>query len=299
MEVIDGSFRNADGTSFTVAPGFLEGDWGSSAIGWVGDPMQPAPDSLEVRWFSYPEDKFYHGKFLLPQQRLYDLLKQGYWNTSEKKQETYDELTLCLLPKGVVVVWLTGQNQVLIGRYQGQEIHYDFKRFNPGANRARLLVQEHAKLPAHVQAEINSHTLSTKRWDTYLKTYSWHLTFSQPLTLLDYRVSYFNAEATTYPLTPDLATYAKAMLETQPRPVPNRLLVTLDAGYGRKRGVKATLDEAETLAAFQTLHAASPSLPLALCLDTDERVSKVRVCLQNARQQVALAKAKVEVYDAK
>jgi len=67
------------GSSFPVPYGHrLDSGWGGSAIGWtVGDPRQPAPDSLEIRWFSYTEDKFYEGHFLLPQERIYHLLKQG------------------------------------------------------------------------------------------------------------------------------------------------------------------------------------------------------------------------------
>jgi hypothetical protein len=298
MEVIDGEFSAVGGTGFPVAPGFLEGDWGLSHIGWgEGDPMQPVPDSLWVRWFSYPEDKFYEGHFLLPQQRLHTLLKQGYWNTDDKRHDTYHTLTLCLLPTGVVVVWLTGQNQVLVGRYQGHEIYYDFKRFNAGADRARMIAQERAKLPPAVQQQIKTHTLSTQRWDNYLKTYNWQVAFSQPVELAAYGVDYVDAESIAYPPSPDMAGYLKAALALRMQPVPSRLLLRLNAGYGRKRTLKVTFsDEAETLAAFQKLHAHSPSQPLTLYFDTDEQVSKVRVSLKNDSQQLELTKAKVEIY---
>jgi len=169
MEVVDGRFRTSDGKGISLGPEFLEGDWGHALGSMVsGDGTAPAPESLEI---SYPEDKFYEGRFALPQQKIYDLLKQGYWDSDDKKHGTYDELTVCLLPKGGVVLWLSGQNQVLIGRYQAHEIMYDFKRFNEAANRPLMVQQERAKMPAHVQAEIRTGTLSTKQWDTYLKTY--------------------------------------------------------------------------------------------------------------------------------
>ena len=301
LEVEDGRCLHADGTGFPIAPEFLEGDWGSSAIGWgVGNPLQPAPERVWVRWFSYPEDKFYEGHFLLPQQRLHDLLKQGYWNTREKKQDTYDELTLCLLPKGVVVLWLSGQNQVLIGRYEGREVNFDFKRFNEAANRARMIAQEQAKLPPAVQVQIRTRTLSTKQWDAYLKKYNWKVAFSQPLKLLNYGIYYFNAEKTNYPSSSDFSAYGKVVLEPTAKPVPNSLYMWVDAGYGRKRQIQIReFNETETLAAFQTLYATCPDLPMTLYLETDERASKVRVLLKNDRQQIELAKAKVELYDAK
>ncbi|RZJ57372.1 MAG: DUF2931 family protein [Hymenobacter sp.] len=299
MEIVEGRFLTSENQAISLSTKFLEGDWGESSTSSVsGDGRAAAPDSLEVRWFSYPEDKFYEGHFLLPQRRIYDLLKQGYWNTDDQRHETYSALTTCLLPTGVVVVWLSGQNQVLLGRYQGQEIKFDFKHFNEAANRPRMIAQEQAKLPATVQAEIRTHSLSTRKWDTYLKTYPWKIEFSQPLDLYYYGVDYFNGEALSYPPGKDTINYAKAFLGTGVRPVPHNLLLKVNAGYGRKREVfiKA-FDEAETFQAFQALHAANPTLPLTLYIETDERVSKARLILKNERQQVELTKAQVGLYN--
>lgn len=303
MEVEDGRFLPPAGTGskgMPIAPEFLEGEWGYSNIGWgVGDPVQPVPERFWVRWYSYPEDKFYEGHFLLPQQRLTDLLRQGYWNPEDKEHETFDEFTLCLLPKGVAVVWLTGANQVLVGRYEGREINFNFKQFNEAANRPRMVAQEQAKLPAAVQHEIRTHTLSTRRWDAYLKTYQWQIGFSQPLKLETYSSNYFNAERNHYPLTPDVAAYAQALLSVQARPVPKTMLLVVDAGYGRRREIRVdAFDEAETLAAFQTLHAAAPTLPLTLYVETDERVTQARFFVKNDQQQLPLDKVKLSVYDA-
>ena len=57
-------------------------------------------------------------------------------------------------------------------------------------------------------------------------------------------------------------------------------------------------DEAETLAAFQSLHAANPALPLTLFIETDARVDKARLFLKNNRQQVELLKSPVLLFDA-
>jgi hypothetical protein len=303
MEVVEGRFTTSDGGSFPVSGGFLEGDWGLSHVGYVsGDGTAPAPDSLEVRWFSYAEDKFYEGHFLLPQQRIHDLLKQGYWNNIDKKSETYDALTVCLLPKGVVVVWLSGRNQVLLGRYEGREILFDFKRFNEAANRPRMIQQEQAKLPPAVQQQIRTGTLSTAQWDAYLQKYPWKLAFSQPLKLYDYGITYLNAEKTSYPQTREVTTYTnytKILLEYSRKSVPRSFVLWVDAGYGRKRQIQVKpFNEAETLSAFQTLHAANPTLPLTLYVETDERVDKARLFLQNDRQRVELTKSPIALYDA-
>lgn len=59
--ILEGRFINSLGSGFPVPYGHtLDGNWGRSGIGWaVGEEMQPVPDSLELRWFSYTEDKFY------------------------------------------------------------------------------------------------------------------------------------------------------------------------------------------------------------------------------------------------
>ena len=300
MEVVEGRFITSDGNRIPISPDFLEGDWGVSHTTYVsGDGMAPAPDSLEARWFSYTEDKFYEGQWILPQQRIHDLLKQGYWNATEQKHETYEKLIICFLPKGVAVVWLAGRNQVLLGRYQAKETAFDFKRFNEAANRPRMIAQEQAKLPVAVQAQIRAGTLSTQPWDSYLKTYSWKVAFSQPLKLNDYAFYSFSAEADNYPLTPALlGPRAQALLSAHPRPIPENLLLVVDAGYGRKREINLkSFDEEETLAAFQSLHAARPAVPLTLYVETDERVTKARVFVKNDQQQVELSKVDIAVYE--
>ena len=68
-------------------------------------------------------------------------------------------------------------------------------------------------------------------------------------------------------------------------------------GASAKSQVRA-FDEAETLAAFQALHAANPTLPLTLFIDTCARVDEARLFLKNDRQQVELAKSPVLLFDA-
>ena len=178
--------------SFPVPFGhFLNSGWGGSAIGWsVGDPLQAAPDSLEIRWFSYTEDKFYEGHFLLPQERIYRLLKAGLWDAENRSQITYNDLSLSVVPGGVVFVWLTqgSGNRVLIGRYVAREIAYDYARHRPKVDRAADVADTRAKLTPEVRREIATRTISSQKWDAWLERYPWQLAFSQPLTLTDYYV---------------------------------------------------------------------------------------------------------------
>jgi hypothetical protein len=297
MEIEQGRFLTADGKSIPFGPEFLQGAWGHShSVVVHGDGTAPAPDSLEMRWFSYTEDKFYEGHWALPQRRIYDLLKQRFWVRSWHRYERYTELTVCLLPTGVAVVWLTGANQVLIGRYQAQAINFDFKRFNPAAKRPLLIKQEQAKLPPSVQAEIRGGQLSSQPWDDYLLTYPWKLELSQPLTLYDSGVAYFNAERAYYSTSLTTPTQLPALLAALPKPVPRYLRVTGTLPDGRRRQLRVRdFDEAQTLAAFRTLHAAHPGAPLTLRLETNADLTQGHLLLKNAYQAMPLSCSSLEL----
>ena len=160
-----GRFVNSSGGGFVVPYGhFLRSGWTGSGISWaVGDELQAVPERLELRWFSYTDDKFYEGHFLLPQEKIYHLLKQGFWDRSAKVRYTYSGFTVCVLPTGGVVVWLDGLRKVVVGRFQAQQIDYDFKQYNAVANRAAVIAETRAELPAAVQATSTS-TGSPPSW---------------------------------------------------------------------------------------------------------------------------------------
>lgn len=300
VELYRGNFIRSDGKSFPVPSGtFLEGSWGlSGSVAVLGDAQQPAPDSLEVLWFSYPEDKFYEGHFRLPQQQIHALLKEGYWNPAEKKPNTYYQLTVCLLPKGAVVVWLTGSNRVLVGRFQASETVFDFKQFNGGATRAEIVQDERSRMSPEVQQQIAAGKLSSQKWDDYLRKYPWKLAFNQKLKLYNYGISYLSAEGTDFPATPDMALYAKVLLEPLPKAVPKdwNLFVETEAGHRHEIRVEA-FDEAQTIAAFQTLHQGSPKSSITLFVEADKPFRQAKLVLQNEFRQIPLDKTKVQLFD--
>lgn len=301
--IAEGRFLTSDGGSFPVPYGhFLKSAWGGSAIGWaVGEALQPAPDSLEIRWFSYTENKFYEGHFLLPQQRIHALLKQGFWQPGPRTQGTYTELAVSVVPTGVVVVWLRSRlNQVLIGRYQAREIQYDYARFQPGSDRAVAMQEAQAAMSPTARHEQATHTISSKKWDDYLKTYPWQVAFSQPLTLTTFGISYLNAESLEDPPTPDLVAFTQVLLAPGPKPVPNTMGLVVSGPYGRQRRLDLDFsDEHETQTAFRTLAAQHPTEPITLFVEVDEQLSKATLSLRAGGQVVALPKSKAASWPVK
>lgn len=296
-----GRFFASTGGGFPVPSGhFIEEGWGGTAIGWaVGDPMQPAPDSLEIRWYSYAEDAFWQGTFLLPQERIHALLKQGLWEAGQQKQLTYTSLSVSVLPTGGVVVWLNGQGEkVLIGRYQAQRIDYDYAKHRPRVDRAAVLATRRAAMSPEVQQEIKTGTLSAKKWDEYLRRYRWQLEFSQPVTLAKFGIRYLSAEATGLPTSPDMAAFARQLLTPVEKAVPRNAMLYLTGACGRKRLLKISpFDEAETQAAFRALHAQFPQEPLTLHVELNQELTTAALSLRAGGKSLPLTQTKVQFFD--
>lgn len=293
-------FLNSDGGGFPLPAGhYLEESWQGSGIIWaVGDEWQAVPDSLQVRWFSFAEDKFYEGHFPLPQERLHALLKQGLWNGHQQQQITYDDLTVVVAPGGLVVVWLTAgsSDRVLVGHYYAQEISDDYNAIRPGDDRAADVREARSNLSAAVQEEIKRGPVTSRKWEAYLRTYPWQLAFSQPVVLTNYSARYVNAEATSSPVTRDLTAFVQRMLAPTAKPVPSACYLHGTAEHGTRYVVQVEdFDEAETQAAFQDLHQLSPGSPITLLFTIDKPFQKVTLTLKNERKEIPLTLSKAEM----
>lgn len=302
MTIQVGNFVCASGQTFPVPSGHhLEGKWGVSSRAWVvGDEMQPVPVRLEILYFSYTEDKFYEGEFPLPTGKIHAWLKEGFWDLDEQQPATYTKFTVCVLPKGAVVVWLTGAGkQVLVGRFQAHESAASFHDHYPESDRAAMFQEERAELPPAVQAQVTAGTVSARQWDDYLVTYPWQLAFSQPVKLTQYNAAFLNGEHTAYPVTVDRAPYLKFLLGPAPKAVPQRWSVHVTDEAGHRHVVRVDpFDEAETQAAFRALHRASPAGPITLLVETDKYLKKASLVLKNAAQQIPLTKSPVRIIPA-
>ncbi|HEX8326834.1 MAG TPA: DUF2931 family protein [Hymenobacter sp.] len=295
-----GEFMRPDGKTLPVPTGhLLEGSWGASGTLWaVGDERQPAPTRLRMLWFSYAEDQFYEGDFALPQQEIQALLQQGYWDVEKQQHGTYTSLIVCTIPKGGVVLWLGGTNQTFVGRFQGQPSAVDFKQFYGPANRAKLLQEVRTQMPSDVQQQLTAGTFGVQKWDQYLRRYPWKVEISQPLTLYKYSLRYLNAERVRDPLSRDLGPYRQQLLEPSPKAMPRKLYLYGQTEHGARHQIRLNpFDEAETMAAFQTLSQANPQSPITLFIEVSKAFKKGSLTLRNERQQIPLLKTQVQLFD--
>lgn len=122
MSLVSGEFHLADGNSLHISPeSRLNSGWGAHlAVDVVGDELKPVPQELEVLFYSYLEDRFYHGAFPLPRDSITRLFREGYRSTRDPSgRTTYKFLVAGVAPGGAVAVWASGQGrqtEVLFGR---------------------------------------------------------------------------------------------------------------------------------------------------------------------------------------
>lgn len=170
----------------------MQDGWERSARSWsVGESNKAMPDSLKIAWYSLTENKFYKGSFKMPQEKIYKLFKDGYliygidtkklvyegYNKKELHKETFSALTVGLAPKGMVVVWASGQNKIEIARFQAEEVPEGpeadkmWEQITYLKDRPLAVKQQMASFTSEVREEVLNGKISSKRWDDYRLRY--------------------------------------------------------------------------------------------------------------------------------
>ena len=130
--IINGEFITGENSNVGLPIcAFVHAGWGNSGcIMDIGPNRKPIPDSLSITWLSYAENKFYHGRFALPEQKISELFKKGFLDHYTNKQRNYNYLTLGMTPGGTVVLWLAGgHKQVEVGKFQAKEVQLTAQEF--------------------------------------------------------------------------------------------------------------------------------------------------------------------------
>jgi len=75
----------------------------------VGEDFKALPDRLDIRFFSYAENKMYYGSFDLPYEKILTIFKTGV--EADKETSTFRYLIADIAPSGTVAVWASGPKQ--------------------------------------------------------------------------------------------------------------------------------------------------------------------------------------------
>ncbi len=147
VKIISGFLEAADGYKKDIPSRVvLNNGWGSGRSNIAGGrEIMPLPKRMEVTWFDYRADTFYHGAFDLPFEAL-----QKYFSSPEKRPyaDEFDEsasgrFIVGLAPGGFVVVWLSWSNHyrvVFTGKGVPVEgIPWSAVHENPTATKERIM----------------------------------------------------------------------------------------------------------------------------------------------------------------
>jgi hypothetical protein len=184
MEVIDGEFyyyNDERGTSVPAGKVIADG-WGTSvSTHVVGPDLKPLPNKLVITFFSYTEDKFYHGEFNLPYDQILALFQEGFYAVSGQENRTYDKIVAGVSPGGGVAVWLRGRNyntQVFYGKAKEAVIPWERVLDAPEFSREEVIKDTlEEEVDSQVLKEIIKNGPPLDRWDTYQKRYHWLFNF--------------------------------------------------------------------------------------------------------------------------
>jgi hypothetical protein len=269
---------------------FVHAGWGNSGcIMDKGPNKKPVPDSLSITWLSYAENKFYRGRFALPEQKISELFKKGFLDHHTNKQRNYDYLTLGMTPGGTVVLWLAGgHKQVEVGKFQAKEVQLTAQEF--GADYAHIFKPGFAKnayernLPKELREKAEKEGFKTDQVDKWLKRYNWRFTANfTAAKFYEIYSKYLNAE--------EEEIFDASLLKNdfEQRAVPKEIDVTWIDQKGRKMITNIIFDETEIQSAFALIpHDGKAELHF----EVDPNEYTVAVTLKTAGKEVKIIKQK-------
>lgn len=124
VQVYRGEIIAKDYTQSLSGFGDIHYGWGEQGGTVVmGPDLKNIPDSLEIAWHSFVDQKNFEGKWALPKEDLIRLFEEGIIDKSTKKKSTYNKFIIGLAPNGLVVVWISvAGSQIEIAQFKAEEV---------------------------------------------------------------------------------------------------------------------------------------------------------------------------------
>jgi len=287
----------ADGTtSYVPDQRVVSNGWGRSGSIHVVEPLvKPVPKRLDIRWFSFTEDKFYEGSFDLPWQEMQRLFDAGLAEgRSLPKPEPYNGVVVGMAPEGLVAVWMSASvEKVEIATYQARVVDLPWKLVTPNTEMPRQTYIQRRISEVMKPEQYQDHLrngVPTGLYKEYHRRYRWQPFVSGQGTARSMRLVCFNGEDSF------ITAKGEAVPHTT-RSVPTMIeFVWLPPGESKALKAKLTFDETEVFAAFRKLSPDDSMRPLTLRLE--QAGQAVSVSLRDERYLLPLGKTKMELYSA-
>lgn len=271
MEIIKGNFIFTDNSSVYIPNGkVINNGWGErGSLHILKNKLNSIPIQLDITWFSYVEDKFYSGSYLLPYEKILDLFEQSASHLVTRKIKKiripYDGITIGLAPEGEISIWLTAQEQVVeIANYTASEIDIDWKNIidHKSFSRSHYINEVFRETldPQQIKyIKSDDYQFPTGISKRYRKQYIWGVDLAgiKPIALW---VKTFNGENELF-FTPDTT-------KRRYRSVPKKITIHWKAKNRHKYTVTFHLEEEQIFSIFEGLnHHQENVLQLQVVLD--------------------------------
>ena len=198
MRIIDGTFyyKNESYGLYIPTAAKIGYSWGEGESAHVvGDDFKPLPDRLDIRFYSFWENKLYHGSFDLPYEKILALFKEGV--ARDKEYPTFRNIIAGVAPGGAVAVWVTGKGESR-EVFFGQATPYEAEMHNPLGS---LIADKQAyaesyleDLPPETYNRIKKEGIPFGIWEKYRKKYTWDFVVPTEKEVPSIGVSFFNGE---------------------------------------------------------------------------------------------------------
>ena len=297
VNIISAKFLLKDRSGVAIPSGSdIANGWGAiGQIEIVGNEKKSLPAALQVCWFSYIENQFYQGDFVLPTDTLTKVFNEGFLDSNTGKPEQYDRIVVGFAPGGYIAVWAKGgQITTEIAFLKASPLDYDWQKFSHGIDKLRA---------DYITTALNDTLDSNQRkiaaipfgWNgkyegDYRKTYSLSITNNLAANVSGALISYYDGSAEYHIAQPAANRWNNHLT------IPKRIVWEWKSELGIALGTAIIFDETEIIAAFKKLSVEHPDAPITLQTETGPVNYAVSLILKNQFDSIELKKYQVTTY---
>lgn len=293
MRLIRGYLTLKDGSSLYVpAKAIIDNGWGElGSTHVVGKIMKALPVKLTATWFSFAENKFFSGEFLLP----YDSILEKFRTMISPKTgkiPTSHWIRVGFGPEGAVSVWVSAEGiSVEIGNYRAPETAMDWKAVVDNDQISRMdyiALIMHESLTPQQLSELKEHGVPPGISDHYSKQYRWNIMVSGQINRMMW-LNMLNGEREYFD-------FVGMSNERRFRGLPQKVKIYWENNIGEKYGADVNFDEAEVTAAYKKLSAEKVDHPMQLKLEISDNPRVIHTSLNDGKYVILLNNTEVKAY---
>lgn len=292
--VVDGLLTHPGGAAELPARRIAANGWGRrGSTRLVGALRKPAPDGLQLTWFSYCEDRAYQGRFVLPQARIDALMAKGVVAGPQRQRKPWDRVVVGMAPGGAVAVWLAaGATTFEVATFRATPVNLPWERVldNPAIPRAQhvraVLASAAPVVSALARAEMADPIKTSLRRHT---PWHWAPAVARHVDATRLVVRGWNGEFE--PFLVDGAFPPRTR-----RASPRELQFDWTDRARARRSARVSVDEDEVYRAFARLAGPAGSLPITLHLEPEAEDRELAVVLRSRHGTLRLREGLTQVF---